>query len=101
MFNINVQTSQFKAGDELVDLIKTKVKKLDKFYNNISQVDVFLKLESKSKTVNEKTVEMKLAVPNKKIFVKNKADKFEKAFDLTLKSTERQLKKYNQKLKAA
>jgi len=101
MFNINVQTSQFKADNELVDLIKTKVKKLDRFYNNISQVDVFLKLETKSKTINEKTVEMKLAVPNKKIFVKNTSDKFEKAFDSTLKSTERQLKKYNQKLKAA
>lgn len=87
----------FSADDKLKDFIKDKVGKLDRFYNRITSVEVFLKLENSGK-VKDKIVEMKVSVPRKQLICKHEDKVFEAAVDNCVDSLSRQLKKYKEKV---
>ncbi len=82
----------FDADKKLLEFIDKKVNKLEQFYEEIITSEVTLKADKASITEN-KTVEIKLAVPGKDLFAKKQAESFEKATDLAVTALKAQIEK--------
>jgi len=93
--NFNITARHFKLQDDLKNYVEEKVKKLDRYYDNILDVDVILGWEK----LNRYT-ELRIKVYNKQIVIKEVSDEIRKSFDLALDRAERQLKKYKEKLRS-
>ena len=94
--NLKIDSIHFKADSKLLDYIKKKAKKIDKFYDRAIDLDVKLKLESNGQ-IKDKIVEYVLKVPGDKLFVSSVDKTFEAAADEGIDSLKRQLKKYKEK----
>jgi len=93
---INIQSVGFTADQKLRDLINEKCTKLTKYYNKITDANVYLKLES-SGTVKDKSIELTLSVPQKVLVTKSEDKVFEVALDNVTTAMQRQLKKYKER----
>ena len=60
--NVNIQTVHFYADSKLVDYIEKKMIKLPQFHEQITKVDVYLKLDNVVHSIKDKVTEIK--VPN-------------------------------------
>ena len=98
--NVVIHPVHFDASVQLVDFIKRKLSKLETFFDKIVDAEVFLKLDS-NQSIRDKTVELKLHVPGKTIFITETSKTFEESTDLAVESMGRQLKKAKEKLKPA
>lgn len=98
---VNIQSVGFSADQKLLTLIQERCNKLSKFFNRITEANVYLKLESNSSGMKDKTVELTIAVPNKLLVAKSEDKVFEVALDNVSSSMERQLKKYKEKIRAS
>ena len=87
---VNTEAIGFKADQKLLNFIQRKTSKLDRFYEQIIDAEVVLKLEN-SGQVRDKVAEIKLHVPGETLFAKNMAKKFESAIDETVQALKRQL----------
>ncbi len=96
---IQTQAIHFVADAELIELIETRLKKLQQFYNEILDATVFLRLENSGK-IKDKIVEVKLKVPREQLIAKSKSKKFEKSLDDTLEALRKQLIKHKEKMNA-
>ncbi len=96
MSTVNVEAVHFTADQQLVDFINVKVDKLNKFFDNIVNTDVILKVEKKESFEN-KIVEIKMNVPGKELFAKKTGDSFESATDECVEALRRQVKKYKER----
>ncbi len=94
--NIQIHNVGFKADEKLISFINKKTGKLEKYFNRITDVDVYLKLENHGK-VKDKLVEIILSVPRKKLAAKAEDKVFETGIDECTANLERQLKKYKEK----
>ena len=94
---INIQSVGFQADQKLKELIETKCNKLTKYFNRITEANVYLKIES-SGTIKDKLVELTISVPNKVLVSKSEDKVFEVAVDEVTSSMQRQLKKYKERL---
>lgn len=94
--NITIENAGFSADQKLKTLIKERCEKLSKYYNRITDVTVYLKLES-SGAVKDKSVELTVAVPQKVLVSKSEDKMFEIALDGAVTSMERQIKRYKEK----
>ena len=94
---VNIQSVGFSADQKLKDLIEAKCNKLTKYFNRITEANVYLKLES-SGAVKDKSVELTIAVPQKVLVSKSEDKMFEVAIDDVTNSMGRQLKKYKEQL---
>jgi len=92
--NFSITARHFKLQDDLKEYVEEKVKKLDRYHENILDVDVVLGWEK----LNRYT-EFRISVYNKQIVIKEISDEIRKSFDLALDRAERQLKRYKEKLK--
>ena len=92
--NCNITARHFKLKDDLKNYVEEKVKKLDRYFDHILEVDVVLGWEK----LNRYT-ELRIKVYNKQIVIKEVSDEIRKSFDLALDRAERQLKKYKEKLR--
>jgi putative sigma-54 modulation protein len=92
--NLKITARHFKMQDGLKDYVEEKVKKLNRYYDNILDIDLILGWEK----MNRYT-EMRINVYNKQIVIKEVSDEIRKSFDLALDRAERQLKKYKDKLR--
>ena len=92
--NLKITARHFKMQDGLKDYVEEKVKKLNRYYDNILDIDLILGWEK----MNRYT-EMRISVYNKQIVIKEVSDEIRKSFDLALDRAERQLKKYKDKLR--
>ena len=72
---IKVQSIKFDADRKLLDFIDKKLSKLEKFFENIVNVDVVLTLEPDHK----KQVRVNVAIPGENIVTERTADSFEDA----------------------
>lgn len=97
--NITIQAVHFDADIKLKELINQKLSKLVKFYNEILNVDVFLKLEN-SGQVRDKIVELKAAIPGNTIVVTATGKTFESSLDEANDIIVRQLKRHKEKMRA-
>ncbi len=97
--NVNIQSIKFDADKKLVDFIEKKAEKLDKFFDGIVGVDVFLRLENTQDEENKK-VEMRIALPGNDLYAEKLCKSFEEAADLCIEALKKQLAKAKEKMRA-
>jgi putative sigma-54 modulation protein len=95
--NINVNAVHFTADQKLINFIKDKVNKLELFYDNILNVEVFLRLD-KEHAHDNKIAEIKIHIPGKELFAKKQCDSFEEAADQAVEAIRKQVSKHKEKL---
>ena len=95
-----IQSIHFDADQSLLDFVQKKVNKLEKFYDNVVDAQVQLRLD-KNKEQGNKVVEIKLQVPKDTLVGKNQSSTFEAATDETVEDLRRQLLKYKGKMNKA
>lgn len=95
---IKVQSIHFDADKKLVSFIESKVEKLNQFFDNIVDTEVFLKLD-KSDNNENKVAEIKLAIPGKELFAKKQCKSFEEATDEAVEALRKQIIKHKEKIK--
>ena len=93
-----IQSVNFNAEKELVEFIEEKVKHLDKFYDRIINVEVFLKVQKTSEKDN-KIVVIKVSIPGDEFMVKKQAKYIEEGVNLAIETLKRQLKRKKEKLR--
>jgi putative sigma-54 modulation protein len=94
----NVQAVSFNADSELIGLVDRKIDKLDKFKDHIVEGEVYLKLENKSQTIKDKTVEIKCHVKGNTLFAKEITKTFEESLDLAVDNMSRQVRRFKEQL---
>jgi len=92
--NFSITARHFKLQDDLKEYVEEKVKKLDRYHENILDVDVVLGWEKQNRSA-----EFRISVYGKQIVIKEISDDIRKSFDLALDRAERQLKRYKDKLR--
>ena len=95
--NVNIQTVHFDADSKLTDYVTNKIQKLSTFYDRITEVDVYLKLDNLVHNIKDKVVEIKVYVPKHTFFVKASSKSFEESFDSAFDSLVNQIKKQKEK----
>lgn len=91
------QNTNFKADKKLLDLIETKLNKLEHFYDKIIDASVYLKVQKTDDKIN-KILEIKMNVSNAILFVEEQDKTFEIALDKAEDALKSQLIKYKQKM---
>ncbi len=98
--NVNIQTLHFDADSRLVSYVEKKLSKLTQFHDQITKVEVFLKLDNVVHNIKDKVAEIKVHVPRHDFFVKHSSKSFEESFDFALDSVINQIKRKKEKLAA-
>ena len=99
--NIKIQAIQFTADQKLLELIDKKVSKLEQFFDRITSVEVYLKLDSQSSQIKDKVVRLKCSVPGTQLFAEDTSKLFEEGIENTVNSIRRQLKRHKEKMRAS
>jgi len=94
--DILVKAIHFEATEKLQEFIQKKVKKLDKFCDNIRKVEVSLKVV-KPETAMNKQASLTVSLPGDELYAEKICDTFEEAIDDSLAALEKQLGKYKEK----
>ena len=97
VMNVKIQTVHFSPDEKLVEHIKRKVEKINTFHDNITKVDVFLKLDNLVHTIKDKIVELRVHVPKRDFFVKTSSKSFEESFENALDSLVNQMKRQKER----
>lgn len=97
--NIQIQSIQFDADQKLIELIERKVSKLHTYFNNIIDIEVFLKLEKNGSQIKQKETHIKLNLPGKTLFSEESSQAFEESVEMAVDSMRRQLKKHKEKIR--
>ena len=93
---IKINSVGFSASSQLEDFIQKKLGKLEKYHDGIVEMEVTLKLE-KDDNLENKVVEVTIAVKGQNVFAKKNAKKFEEAVDELYDVLKRQLVKAKEK----
>lgn len=97
--NVTIQAIHFDAKAELNEFIQKKVTKLEQYSDEITNVDIAMKV-IKPETSENKEVLMKVAVPNNELVVTKVADSFEEAFANAMDAMIIQIKKTKEKARS-
>ena len=97
---ITVQSIHFNADKGLLEFIQKKADKLETFYDNIINGQVYLKLEKVEDEAN-KITEIKLQLPGNQIFAKEQCKTFEEATDLAVESLRKQIERHKKRTEIA
>ena len=95
---ISIQSIAFSLRKEVYDLIKAKVKKLNRFYKEIISIEVALKVD-KSNSQENKICRMRLVIPGNDLLSGARCSSFEAATAQAIKALQRQIER--RKTKAA
>lgn len=93
---LRIQSINFDATTGLESYINKKTSKIEKFFEEIQNVEVYLKVV-KPESATNKEVEMKISIPNVDFFASKTCDTFEEAVDLTIEALEKQIRKHKEK----
>jgi putative sigma-54 modulation protein len=94
--NITIQSVHFDAAEKLELFIKTKVGKLEQYFDGIIGAEITLRLDKSDKLEN-KIAEVNLDIPGSRLFAKKQNKTFEEAIDLACEALRKQLVKRKQK----
>ena len=95
--DVQVQSIRFVADKKLISFVKQKLSKLNLFFDQIVDAEVYLKID-RVNTNENKIVEIKLNIPGKDLFAKKQGKSFEEATDESIEALRRQLKRHKGKL---
>jgi putative sigma-54 modulation protein len=95
--NIHFQTIGLKAEPRIMDVISGKLERLNRMYQRMQEVKVILK-EEKSDTKRNKTLEIRIKVPEKELFVMQQDSSFENATDKAVDALKQQISRLKGKL---
>ena len=93
---LRIQSINFEATEQLKAFVEKKMKKLEKFNDNIIQAEVILKVV-KPETANNKEASVKMNLKNGEAFANKTADTFEEAIDSCAEALEKQIIKTKEK----
>ena len=94
--NVNFQSVNYIADIKLDEFTQKRIEKITQFYNQISDVFVYTKVENSSDKIN-KFAELKIGIPGDDVIVKKTAKSFEEAINQAADSAERILKRRKEK----
>jgi putative sigma-54 modulation protein len=94
--NIRIKAVKFDADSKLEDFIQKKVSKLGRFFDDIINAEVFLKLENTTDLEN-KVVEVKLDIPGSDLFARKQTKSFEESTDEVVDALKQQILKHKEK----
>jgi putative sigma-54 modulation protein len=93
--NVQITSRKFRAKDSLKDYIHKEVKHLEKYYDDILDVNVILSFTHLKDSI--KSVEMVVQAPGKTFSANVSSDDFRKAVKGAVDKLTRQLKSYKTK----
>jgi putative sigma-54 modulation protein len=96
--NIRINAVKFDADTKLVDFIEKKVSKLARYFDDIINAEVFLKL-SNTPELENKVVEIKLYIPGNDLFAQKHSKTFEESTDDAVDAIKQQILKHKEKLR--
>lgn len=96
--NIRINAVRFDADTKLEEFIQKKVSKLGRYFDEIINAEVFLKLEN-TPDLENKIVEIKLDVPGSDLFARKQSKSFEEATDVVVDALKQQILKHKEKLR--
>lgn len=94
--NIQIQSINFAADQQLKDFINKKVDKLILIQDSIINAEVYLKVD-KPESHDNKIVEIKMQSSNGFFFAKKQSDTFEESADLVTQALRKQIIKNKNK----
>lgn len=83
------------GGPELKDFARGKVERLEKFFDRIVDVDVYLK--EGNDPGHGATAGFRVNIPTDRLFAEESAETYQEALDSASRSMERQLKRWKEK----
>jgi len=95
--NLKIRALHFDADKKLEDFITKKITKLSDKHDNITDIDVVLKLDNSQDREN-KITEIKILAKGSEFFSKKQSASFEESTDVVAEALRRQLKKHEEKL---
>lgn len=93
--NIQITSRKFRAKDSLKDFIKQEIKELEKFNDQILDINVILSFTHPKDSI--KIAEIIVKLPGKSITIENSSDTFEKSVTSAVEKIKTQLKKLKTK----
>ena len=96
---VNVQSVNFNIDKDLMDFIEKKVNNLEKYYDQIVDSDVYLKVQQTSEKEN-KHIDIRLNIPGNDLVVKKQSKTFEEGVMMAADSLKRQLTKKKEKVRS-
>ena len=93
---VRIQAIHFDATDKLQEFIEKKVSKFGKISDEISKVEVSLKVVKPETSLN-KEASIKVLAASGEFFAEKVCDTFEEAVDVCLDALTRQLSKFKEK----
>lgn len=96
---IDFQSTNFKADQKLLSFISEKLQKMDRLYSRAVNATVYLKVNKASDKQN-KTVEIKVNLPETQLFVTEHDRSFEAATDRAMEALKNQLAKMKARISA-
>jgi putative sigma-54 modulation protein len=92
--NISITTRGYKAPERLKSYLTDKIKRLDRFSDQIMNIDTIFSYEKL-----DQVVEFKVQMRKKHFIVKEKSDDVFKSIDLAIDNVERQITKIKEKIR--
>lgn len=88
----DIQTVGFEANEDLLAFVDDRIKHLQRYYDGITGVDVYLKSVNND-AEETKIAEIKAFVPGPSLYAEYQAESFREAIIESVKKLERQLRK--------
>lgn len=96
--NIRINAVRFDADRKLEQFIERKVSKLSRYFDDIINAEVYLKLEN-TPDLENKVVEVKLYIPGGDLFARKHTKSFEESTDIVVDALKQQILKHKEKLR--
>jgi len=96
---VTVKAIDFDATAKLEEFIQKKVTKLEQYSDEITSVDISLKV-IKPEVADNKEVLLKVLIPNNELVATKTANSFEEAFDNAMDALIRQIIKTKEKARS-
>jgi putative sigma-54 modulation protein len=96
--NIRINAVRFDADTKLVTFIEKKVSKLARYFDDIINAEVFLKVDN-TPNLENKIVEIKLDIPGSDLFAQKQTKSFEESTDIAVDALKQQILKHKEKLR--
>lgn len=95
---IDIRSIHFKTDKKLDDFINEKISKLQQYYDAVIAAEISLKLAN-IEGVENKIVDIKLAIPGNDLYASKQSKSFEEATDGAVEALRRQIIKHKEKVR--